>query len=234
MGGERTRQPEFTSNGFDVNSGLPKNAVAIAETLREHGVFPRPAAEIAAAMDEQGLTPEEALEVFLRVLADTDDIGLAVSRLRSGVWDNAAQERALEKARRRRYGAVASEDGALGDRPQEIPFLQAVAEPDGSVRTPVGAFGTAEQAWQAALGELELEMTRATFNTHLRRSRLVAYDGGVFTVAVVGDYAKDWLEHRLASTVLRVLRRLAKQDVEVRFVPEAEWAAKSNIGVEVT
>ncbi|HHS97854.1 MAG TPA: chromosomal replication initiator protein DnaA [Chloroflexi bacterium] len=75
-----------------------------------------------------------------------------------------------------------------------------------------------EQIWQAALGELQLETTRATFNTWLRDTRLVAYEDGVFVIGVRNGYAKDWLENRLASTIRRVLTRLTKRSVEVRFV----------------
>jgi len=74
-----------------------------------------------------------------------------------------------------------------------------------------------DQIWQAALGELQLETTRATFNTWLRDARLVAYEDGVFVIGVRNGYAKDWLENRLASTIRRVLTRLAHRTVEVRF-----------------
>jgi hypothetical protein len=208
--------------------------VAIARVLQEHGVFPGPAAEIAEAMDEQGLTPDKALEVFLDVLAATDDIGLTVYRLRAGFWDTAAQDRALDKARQRRYGGVVLEGELSEGQPEEPPSLPAVVEPDPSIWTPIGTFRTAEQVWQAALAELQLETTQATFNTLLRRSRLVAYDDGAFTVAVPSEYARDWLASRLASTVRRVLHRLTKcDDVTVRFVTETEWAEKFNVNAEV-
>ncbi|HEY76338.1 MAG TPA: chromosomal replication initiator protein DnaA [Thermoflexia bacterium] len=74
-----------------------------------------------------------------------------------------------------------------------------------------------EQIWQATLGELELETTRATFNTWLRDAKLVAYEDGVFVIGVRNGYAKEWLENRLAPTIRRILARLAKRTVEVRF-----------------
>jgi chromosomal replication initiator protein len=76
----------------------------------------------------------------------------------------------------------------------------------------------ADQIWQAALGELQLEMTRATFDTWLRGTRLVAYEDGTFIVGVRNGYAKDWLEHRLRPNIERVVSRLASRTVEVRFV----------------
>jgi len=233
MGGRETVCAQAHTNSPSgelecVEAHTNSMAEAIAQVLQEHGVFPRPAAEIAEVMDEQGLTPDEALEVFLDVLAVTDDIGRAVYRLQSGFWDTTAQDRALDKARRRRYRASISK-GVSPEGLKKSPPPPTVVAPGPSVHTPVSAFGTAEQVWQAALKQLELEMTRATFNTHFRRSRLVAYDDEVFTVAVINNYARDWLENRLAPAVRRVLRRLTgRDDASVRFVTEAEWAERSN------
>lgn len=83
----------------------------------------------------------------------------------------------------------------------------------------------AQKLWQAALGELQLQMTRATFDTWLRGSRVVACDGQAFTVYVRHTYAVDWLQNRLLETIQRVLQRLAGHDVALTFTahaPEAE------------
>lgn len=77
-----------------------------------------------------------------------------------------------------------------------------------------------EQAWQATLGELELQMTRATYDTWVKDARFLAYDDkdAVFFVSVPSAYAKDWLENRLISTVQRTLHTVAGQDLQLRFV----------------
>ena len=76
----------------------------------------------------------------------------------------------------------------------------------------------AARIWSAALGELQLQMTQATFETWLRDSTFVKYEDGTFVVAVKNGYAKDWLENRLLSTIKRTLTRLADRTVDVRFV----------------
>ena len=76
----------------------------------------------------------------------------------------------------------------------------------------------AELAWKATLGELELQMTRATFNTWLRDSRLLTSDDDEYVVGVRNDYAKDWLENRLSETIARTLTTLVGKPVSVRFV----------------
>jgi chromosomal replication initiator protein len=72
--------------------------------------------------------------------------------------------------------------------------------------------------WPAALGELQLQMTQATFDTWLRDSRLMKYEDGTFVVGVKSGYAKDWLENRLFATIKRTLARLTSQAAEIRFV----------------
>ena len=76
----------------------------------------------------------------------------------------------------------------------------------------------AEQAWQSALGQLQMEMPKASFDTWLRDTSLVAYDEGVFTVAVPNAYARDWLESRLSTTAERTLMGIMNRTVEVQFV----------------
>jgi chromosomal replication initiator protein len=72
--------------------------------------------------------------------------------------------------------------------------------------------------WSACLGELQLQMTQATFDTWLRGAKLRRFEDGVFVVAVRNGYAKDWLESQLQAVVKRTLDRLTKRDVNVRFV----------------
>lgn len=77
---------------------------------------------------------------------------------------------------------------------------------------------TPESAWKATLGELELQMTKATFNTWLKDARLLACEENEFVVGVRNDYAKDWLENRLRDTILRTLSAIVDHTVTVRFV----------------
>lgn len=76
----------------------------------------------------------------------------------------------------------------------------------------------AEQTWQAALGQLQLEMPRATFDTWVRDAELLTCEDGAYVIGVQNAYARDWLENRLQSQIQRVLGSLAGRTVEVRFV----------------
>jgi len=76
----------------------------------------------------------------------------------------------------------------------------------------------AEQAWQSVLGQLQMEMPRASFDTWVRDTRPVSYQNGMLTVGVRNAYARDWLENRLAGTVSRLLVGIMNSSVSVNFV----------------
>ncbi len=98
------------------------------------------------------------------------------------------------------------------------------------------------QAWQSALGQLQMEMPKASFDTWVRDTSLVGYEDGVLTIGVGNAYARDWLESRLSSTVTRLLMGIMNRDVEVHFVvnsvgkpeakPDPEPAATEETFVE--
>jgi chromosomal replication initiator protein len=76
----------------------------------------------------------------------------------------------------------------------------------------------AEQVWQTALGELQLQMTKATFDTWIKDTRVMSYEDGTFVIGAHTAYAKDWLENRLLTTVKRTLIGLTGRAVEVKFI----------------
>lgn len=78
-----------------------------------------------------------------------------------------------------------------------------------------------EKVWQAALGELQLQMTKATFDTWVKQTYVLAYEDGTFFIGVQNGYAKDWLENRLCGTVQRTLTGILNRSTEVRFVVQA-------------
>ena len=76
----------------------------------------------------------------------------------------------------------------------------------------------AEQAWQSVLGQLQIEMPRASFDTLVRDTRPVSFQNGMLTIGVRNAYARDWLENRLANTINRLLGGLLNGSVAVSFV----------------
>jgi chromosomal replication initiator protein len=75
-----------------------------------------------------------------------------------------------------------------------------------------------QQAWQATLGHLKMEMSKAAFDTWVRSTEFLSHDLNTFTIGVQNAYARDWLESRLSSTVSRSLTGLMKSGQAVKFV----------------
>ena len=74
-----------------------------------------------------------------------------------------------------------------------------------------------QQAWQAALGQLQMEMSKAAFDTWVRNAELVSYENDTFSIGVSNAYARDWLDNRLSSTITRLLTGLMGLPQMVRF-----------------
>jgi chromosomal replication initiator protein len=73
----------------------------------------------------------------------------------------------------------------------------------------------AHRIWQAAQGELQLQMTRATYDTWLKGTFAVSYEDGLLIVGTENPYAKEWLENRLLGTIKRTLAGILGHTVEV-------------------
>jgi chromosomal replication initiator protein len=75
----------------------------------------------------------------------------------------------------------------------------------------------AKQVWRAALGELQVSLSPANFETWLRDTALIGVEEQRFTVAVPNGFAKDWLETRYRSLISQTLARIVGYSVQVEF-----------------
>jgi chromosomal replication initiator protein len=85
---------------------------------------------------------------------------------------------------------------------------------------------TPNDLWQAALGELELKMTRGTFNTWLKSTHGLTLDEDTLVIGVPNDYAKDWIEKRLRPAVTETVERIAGTHVDCAFVVRSTSASE--------
>ena len=63
----------------------------------------------------------------------------------------------------------------------------------------------AKQVWRAALGELQVTLSPANFETWLRDTALVEVDDTRFRISVPNGFAKDWMESRYRSLISQTL-----------------------------
>ena len=79
----------------------------------------------------------------------------------------------------------------------------------------------AKQVWRAALGELQVSLSPANYETWLRDTQLVDVDEQRFRIAVPNGFAKDWLETRYRSLISQTLARIVGYSVQVEFTVSA-------------
>ena len=94
----------------------------------------------------------------------------------------------------------------------------------------------AEKAWQAAVGQLEMDIPKASFDTWVRDTHFLTYEDGIFVIGVPNPYARDWLEGRLVSTVSRLLTGIMNRTCGVRFIvwrPNIEVAENNFVETHV-
>jgi len=75
----------------------------------------------------------------------------------------------------------------------------------------------AKQVWRAALGELQVSLSPANYETWLRDTQLIDVDDQRFRIAVPNGFAKDWLETRYRSLISQTLARIVGYSVQVEF-----------------
>jgi chromosomal replication initiator protein len=61
-------------------------------------------------------------------------------------------------------------------------------------------------------------MNRATYDTWLRGTEVLAYEDGEFTIRVRHAYAKDWLEKRLQNVIIQILSDTLGRSVSINYV----------------
>jgi chromosomal replication initiator protein len=77
----------------------------------------------------------------------------------------------------------------------------------------------AKQVWRAALGELQVSLSPANFETWLRDTALLdVVDDNRFRISVPNGFAKDWLESRYRSLISQTLARIVGYSVQVEFM----------------
>ncbi len=71
--------------------------------------------------------------------------------------------------------------------------------------------------WEAALGRLQLQVTKPNYDTWLKDTVGIACDDDVFVVGAPTDFAIEWLNTRLRHLVAKALANVAGMDLEVTF-----------------
>ena len=85
-----------------------------------------------------------------------------------------------------------------------------------------------KQLWHAALGELQLGLTKANYDTWFKDTAIVSEEDDVYCVGVPNAFAREWLENKYRQQVRDALRHLMGRTVDVRFVTLTAASVRSD------
>jgi hypothetical protein len=71
--------------------------------------------------------------------------------------------------------------------------------------------------WSETLSVLQGQMTKAMFNSVMQGTQLSGVENGTYIIQVPTNLAKDWLDNRLRTIVVRALSSVIGSSVEVAF-----------------
>lgn len=78
-----------------------------------------------------------------------------------------------------------------------------------------------EQIWQACLGELELSISKANFDTWFKNTCIIQCKNGEVIIGVPNAFAKEWLENKYHKFIFRALQNVTKEKIK-RIIYQVE------------
>lgn len=146
-----------------------------------------------------------------------NQIGLFLYRAAQGIQSARYLDQIAEEQRRAAAQQLPVVSPVRRDTPPAI-------VPDASVTQPLSGTSThmtPSQVWQAAQGELQLQVNRATFDTWIKPAEVISVNG-VWKIAVPHKSEKDWWETKMLSTVKRIMHGIVGQPCELEFIAVSE------------
>ena len=74
-----------------------------------------------------------------------------------------------------------------------------------------------QQLWQAILGNLELTLSKANFNTWFKNTSIVDRSDDAITLGVPSIFIQKWIADKYKSDLLRALKTIAPEIKEIRY-----------------
>jgi hypothetical protein len=98
---------------------------------------------------------------------------------------------------------------------------------------------SSEQIWGYVLSTLQMDMSKANFDTWVKSAEVRSFDGEIFVVGCHNDYGREWLESRLKTTIQRMITGAINHPVVVEFkvfnwdyIKPEEQDAKVDVPIE--
>jgi chromosomal replication initiator protein len=78
-------------------------------------------------------------------------------------------------------------------------------------------FRSAQEIWETALGELQIEVSRVNFQTWFKRTSGLSFQDGQFVIGAPNTFIAEYLEKNQRSLIERVLAGILRSEVKPEF-----------------
>ena len=75
-----------------------------------------------------------------------------------------------------------------------------------------------DELWQAALAQVQLNISPANFSTWLKNTKIISQKDGEVIISIPNSFAKEWLENKYNKLIFRILRSLDEKVKVVKYV----------------
>ncbi|OGI27744.1 MAG: hypothetical protein A2359_02795 [Candidatus Moranbacteria bacterium RIFOXYB1_FULL_43_19] len=84
------------------------------------------------------------------------------------------------------------------------------------------------EIWQAVLGEVELDVSPASFTTWFRNTSIIEFENDSVVVSVPNGFAKEWLENKYNQFILKAIKNFRDNIRKVRCIVSAKNISKAS------
>jgi chromosomal replication initiator protein len=89
-----------------------------------------------------------------------------------------------------------------------------------------------QQLWQAILGDLEISLSKANFNTWFKNTAIVERGPDFILVGVPSTFNRDWIANKYHQSLLKVLKTIAPEVKDIKY--QVGQQAKSSAAQQPT
>ncbi|WP_102693424.1 chromosomal replication initiator protein DnaA [Rummeliibacillus pycnus] len=79
-----------------------------------------------------------------------------------------------------------------------------------------------EELWDKVLSEAKQKISKPSFETWLKSTKLLAYNGDTVTIAAPNSFGREWLENHYVHLIAAILAELTGKDLHIRFVVQQD------------
>lgn len=212
-----------------TNNTAPRTLTAAQDTLKAAGIIEPTLWEFADVPDENAESIAAWISDQTERQPNSNWQAIAITRLRSDhLWtppkklgrkrfgDYVREFQREREARASDSAASADSDNAETSDAGVETNRDIVSESNGA---PHPTQPQAAQIWNATLLELQLQMTKATFDSWIKPTFALSFDAETseLVIAVRNAYARQWLENRLLGMIDRTLNHVIGKPTKIIF-----------------